>query len=344
MDESNIGAVIALHRKRLAMTQEQLAERVGVSPPAVSKWETSASCPDVALLAHIARALGTDVNALLSFTVTLSQAELLAAVKEVCQLGEEDGAAAMERIRALTRRYPTDAALRFQLASLAMGMPPLHGWPEAEKAAAWDFAEEGLAYVRQHGEEGLRPTATFLLAGLLLNREKLDAAEKLLESLPVLPLAPQTLYAALYQKRGQPEKAWHLARIQLMTGGQTVLQALAMLAASDAPDAGRALEAYGAVAEALGYPPCLLNIQLASWDMEHCDEEAALEKLRSVAEELAGEAVGPGALWGYAAPLEGYAKTLRRMLGNSLRMDARFRSLERDPRFQEILKRLAPEA
>lgn len=69
-----------------------------------------------------------------------------------------------------------------------------------------------------------------------------------------------------------------------------------------------------------------------------------MEKLRSVAEELAGEAVGPGALWGYAAPLEGYAKALRRMLGNSLRMDARFRSLERDPRFQEILKRLAPEA
>lgn len=66
---------------------------------------------------------------------------------------------------------------------------------------------------------------------------KLDQVEALMDSLPLMPLAPQTLYAALYQKWSQPEKAWEQARMQLMTGGQTVLQALAVLAASDAPEA-----------------------------------------------------------------------------------------------------------
>ena len=66
--EPSIGSVICDLRKQRGMTQEQLAEMVGVSTPAVSKWETSASCPDVALLAPIARALDTDVNTLLSFT------------------------------------------------------------------------------------------------------------------------------------------------------------------------------------------------------------------------------------------------------------------------------------
>ena len=43
MDEINIGTVILDLRKQQGMTQEQLAEAVGVSPPAVSKWETGVS-------------------------------------------------------------------------------------------------------------------------------------------------------------------------------------------------------------------------------------------------------------------------------------------------------------
>lgn len=43
MDETNIGAVISELRKRRGLTQERLAEMVGVSPPAVSKWETGVS-------------------------------------------------------------------------------------------------------------------------------------------------------------------------------------------------------------------------------------------------------------------------------------------------------------
>ena len=165
MDETHIGAVILALRKQQGMTQEQLAEAVGVSPPAVSKWETGSSCPDVALLSPIARALDTDVNTLLSFAPTLSQEELLAA--------------------------------------------------------------------------------------------------------------------------------------------------------SDAPDAPRALDAYGAVAEALGYPPCLLDLQLAARAMEDHDPEGALEKLRAVARELKGEteqAIPCGALLPRAAapitaPWAGCCKT-----------------------------------
>lgn len=180
---------------------------------------------------------------------------LLATVKEVSQMAEKDGATAMEHILALTHRYPTDTQLRFQHASITTGLPQLYCWPEQAKEAAGDFAEQGFEYVRQHGEKKLWPTVTYMLAGLLLNRSKLDQAESLLGSLPVMPMALQALYAALYQKRGQSKKAWEQARMQLLSGGQTVLQALALLAASDAPDTSRALNAYSTVAEALGYPP-----------------------------------------------------------------------------------------
>lgn len=343
MDETKIGTVILDLRKQRNMTQEQLAEAVGVSTPAVSKWETGASCPDVALLAPIARALDTDVNTLLSFTPTLSRDGLLAAVKELRELAERDGAATLERIRALTRRYPTDAQLRFQLSSVAMGFPGLFCWPKALKEEAWDYAEQGFAYVRQHGEKQTWLTVTYMLAGLLLNRDKLEEAEALLDSLPVMPLAPQMLYAALYQKRGQMEKAREQARAQLLSGGQTVLNALALLASLDGPEAARALNAYGTVAQALGYPPCLVEMQLAARAMEEGNTNLALEKLKAIASQLSEETSRLSPLWEPNLPQQPDPSTgplLGRMLANDLRMDPKFQSLGHDARFRNILNQL----
>ena len=45
MEQGTLGKRIAYHRKRMGMTQEQLAQRVGVSAQAVSKWENNLSCP-----------------------------------------------------------------------------------------------------------------------------------------------------------------------------------------------------------------------------------------------------------------------------------------------------------
>ena len=52
---------------RCQMTQEFVAEALGVSRQAVSKWETSDTLPDTALLPKIARALDTSIDALFSY-------------------------------------------------------------------------------------------------------------------------------------------------------------------------------------------------------------------------------------------------------------------------------------
>ena len=48
------------------MTQEGLAERIGVSAQAVSKWENDVSCPDISLLPTLARELGLTLDELLT--------------------------------------------------------------------------------------------------------------------------------------------------------------------------------------------------------------------------------------------------------------------------------------
>lgn len=65
MNNKTIGDRIKFHRKRLGMTQEQLAERMGVSAQAVSKWENNLSCPDIAVLPELAAAFGISVDELL---------------------------------------------------------------------------------------------------------------------------------------------------------------------------------------------------------------------------------------------------------------------------------------
>lgn len=53
-----IGNRIARYRKAKNLTQEALANQMGVSSQAVSKWETDASCPDISALPQLCRILG----------------------------------------------------------------------------------------------------------------------------------------------------------------------------------------------------------------------------------------------------------------------------------------------
>ncbi|MBP5594353.1 MAG: helix-turn-helix transcriptional regulator, partial [Pseudobutyrivibrio sp.] len=71
-----INEVIRKHRKEKNMTQEEMANRLGVTAPAVNKWESGASMPDISLLAPIARLLNVSLDELLSFKEELSEIEV----------------------------------------------------------------------------------------------------------------------------------------------------------------------------------------------------------------------------------------------------------------------------
>ena len=78
-----IHQIIREKRKALSLTQEQIANSLGVSTPAVNKWEKGITYPDITLLPPLARLLKTDLNTLLSFQDDLSDAEIVSFVNEV---------------------------------------------------------------------------------------------------------------------------------------------------------------------------------------------------------------------------------------------------------------------
>ena len=63
--EQTLGKRIVENRKRIGLTQDQLAEQLGVTAQAVSKWENDQSCPDIALLPKLANIFGITTDALL---------------------------------------------------------------------------------------------------------------------------------------------------------------------------------------------------------------------------------------------------------------------------------------
>ncbi|MBQ4423369.1 MAG: helix-turn-helix domain-containing protein [Clostridia bacterium] len=66
MDQVRIGRFIAEKRKEQGLTQAQLAEALGITDRAVSKWETGRSLPDASVMLELCRLLKITVNDLLN--------------------------------------------------------------------------------------------------------------------------------------------------------------------------------------------------------------------------------------------------------------------------------------
>ena len=66
MDLIKIGKFISEQRKKIGLTQMQLAEKLNITDRAVSKWETGKAMPDSSLMLPLCDILGITVNDLLS--------------------------------------------------------------------------------------------------------------------------------------------------------------------------------------------------------------------------------------------------------------------------------------
>lgn len=77
--DTTIGKRIAKYRKGLGLTQDQLAEKIGITAQAVSKWENDLSCPDITILPKLADIFDTSTDMLLGreTATTVTTAEII---------------------------------------------------------------------------------------------------------------------------------------------------------------------------------------------------------------------------------------------------------------------------
>lgn len=114
-----IGQVIRQYRKEKDMTQEEMANRLGVTAPAVNKWEKGSSMPDITLLAPIARLLGISLDTLLSFREELTQEEIQDVIYTLnSMLREQSFGAAFAFAKEKIAQYPNCEYLILEAAVL----------------------------------------------------------------------------------------------------------------------------------------------------------------------------------------------------------------------------------
>lgn len=115
--QNNFSDVFKKLRKQRELTQEQIAEMLGVSSQAVSKWETNTSYPDISLLPIIADYFGVSVDYLLGHET----GKWLEAIDEACAKADESikekrYMEAIPPLREMLIQHPGNEKLMYQLA------------------------------------------------------------------------------------------------------------------------------------------------------------------------------------------------------------------------------------
>ncbi len=80
----NLNQNITYYRKLCGYTQEQLAERLGVTAQSVSKWENELSNPDISILPNLAKILGVDINSLFEENPDAPKVVKLSELSDLC--------------------------------------------------------------------------------------------------------------------------------------------------------------------------------------------------------------------------------------------------------------------
>lgn len=106
-------------RKERGLTQEDVAQFIGVTKAAVSKWETSQSLPDILLLPQLATYFGVSIDELLGYEPQLNQNQIQKLYQQLAtDFSEQPYDEVIERSEALVKKYYSCYPFLMQVAIL----------------------------------------------------------------------------------------------------------------------------------------------------------------------------------------------------------------------------------
>jgi transcriptional regulator with XRE-family HTH domain len=180
-----LNMIIREKRKEIGLTQEQVADYLGVSTPAVNKWEKGITYPDIALLPPLARLLKVDLNTLLCFNEGLTEQEINQFSKDVIttirKSSFSDGfIMAMKKVK----EYPNCYELIHTAALLLDGALLLYGANIANKESYETEIITLYERVAKSNDEQIRNKAIYMLVSKYMGRMEYDRAQEMLDLLP----------------------------------------------------------------------------------------------------------------------------------------------------------------
>ncbi|MBR6627956.1 MAG: helix-turn-helix transcriptional regulator [Lachnospiraceae bacterium] len=195
----NLGANIRVYRKNKGFTQEELANLLGVTPQAVSRWESEAGLPDIGLIIPMAQILGVTTDALFGYD-KMNQDEavtngILEYVKGLHDEGDRWGSSLKicEYLSGESTKNPTNYRIQIefvqQIAHLSM-LVDLEGFlkeePQRYQKLYEDGIQKGIQVIRYCNDHQLIDKAHYALAWIYIHKQDYDNAREHINVLPSL--------------------------------------------------------------------------------------------------------------------------------------------------------------
>lgn len=202
------------------LTQEQVASRLGVTAPAVNKWEKGTSCPDITLLPALARLLGTDCNTLLCFQEELSDSQIAVLMNEMQACLQEKGLQeGYEWMMQKLREYPSCEALAYYAALLLEGALMYETDQKQDTAFYRKEIERLCEFAAKSKKPDIKDQALASLISKKIETHDWEQAERLLEQMTPPPKSFGTnqkqLQAKLYMEKQEYAQAAKLLEEEL---------------------------------------------------------------------------------------------------------------------------------
>lgn len=179
-----INEQIKRYRKEAGLTQEQIANYLGVSTPAVNKWEKGTTFPDVTLLPALARLLKIDLDTLLAFHETLTDVEIEAFSRELALLSQDNPDKGFEMATQKIQEYPKSDSLLISAANIlnaSLVLTPM----EPEKKQGYEaLVMQWLERAAESSNTEIKNAAISILLGKVMEAGDYDRASALLDQLP----------------------------------------------------------------------------------------------------------------------------------------------------------------
>lgn len=349
-----IHEVIRNRRRTLGLTQEQMAHCLGVTAPAVNKWEKGITYPDITLLPSLARLLKTDLNTLLCFQENLTKDDMAVILNEIVETAKKektDGVKqAFLQIQKKVMEYPAHAELLYQLATVLRGLLLMFPCENDVRAKCDSYIRELYGRVAEGDDLSYANRARYALASESIQKGEYQEAEALIAMLPDYdPLDKRGLLILLYMQQKKSQEASELLEKKLNASIQEVFLMLDQLATAAvwendmerawelASYAGRLMEIYQ-----WEYSSCTVAMSVA---IEAQDADKCLALLEKMLASLSGPCqMADSVLYAHSkktgSGIESGAALLRVLL-DSLRQDEKFAFLWERKEFRELIQQYA---
>ena len=179
-----IGEKIKNYRKTAGLTQEQVADYLDVSTPAVNKWEKGNTYPDISLLPALARLLKIDMNELFSFREELTEKEIGQFVNELSEVSLDSFIKAFEMGKNKIKEYPHCDSLIYSIATVLNAALTLSDVDDKKKLECNNVIVEWLERTAESPNEKVRISSIFMLAAKYIQMEKYKEANIFLDKIP----------------------------------------------------------------------------------------------------------------------------------------------------------------